>query len=172
VVPRCTLSGPALYAFAMLLHRRLAGGEGFVKTCARRISLLRAFRPEVLKTAPAPRCIEPPPGPGAFFRRLMRYSSAHLAAGLFHTWHRRVLTMDILLVATLLGCLVFWPLGALAIVLGLGRLARTISLRSANVAPRNPWRPDRLVRVLWLLLLADVAVWGGLARWWAGYEDH
>lgn len=102
------------------------------------------------------------PSPLLFFRRLLRYSSAHVAAGLFHTWHGRILAMNVAFLALLLGA-VYLPLLALpAALLVLARLLKTVRARRWNVIPRSPWRPDRLLRVALLLLLADLAVWGGL----------
>ncbi len=178
VPPRCPLTGARPPSTAsMLLHRNTWQAVGGFREDLRAAEDLLFF--EAISALGVSQMVAPgatvywsmAPGPGAFFRRLLRYSSAHLAAGLFRTWHRRVLMMDVALLATLLGSLVFWPFVALPVALGLVRLARTVSRRTANVTPRNPWRPDRLARVLWLLLLADLAVWGGLARLWVGEGD-
>lgn len=106
--------------------------------------------------------------PSAVFRRFRLYSRYHLAAGLFRTWHLRVLAMDVgalILVALAVGGflrgapLAWGALGAL--MLGAGaRVLRTVSRRRANI-DAAPFRLDRLLRVSWLLLLADAAAWAG-----------
>lgn len=109
-----------------------------------------------------------PRTPAAVFRRFRLYSRYHLAAGLFRTWHLRVMAMDVgamILVAIAVAALrtgspLAWvALGAL--ILGAGaRVLRTVSRRRSNI-DSAPFRPDRLLRVAWLLLLADAAAWAG-----------
>jgi glycosyltransferase involved in cell wall biosynthesis len=101
------------------------------------------------------------PSPRAAFRRLRLYSRHHAAAGLWGTWHRRVLAMDVVAMA-LAAVMPVWPLaGALLGVGAIARLLRTVARRRRNV-PGSAFRPDRLVRVAWLLVLGDVAAWLGL----------
>jgi Glycosyl transferase family 2 len=110
-----------------------------------------------------------PPGPGGVFRRFRLYSAHHLAAGLSRTWHRRVMTMDaIALLLAISGIVV--PIVLVVLALGaMARVVKTVHGRAANIAPASPWRPDRLLRVALLLLLADVAAWAGaLDHWRAG----
>ena len=106
-------------------------------------------------------------GPLGFFRRLLRYSAAHLDAGLYRTWHFRVATMDVAFALSILGGMKWPPLAGLAVALALARLVRTIATRRGNIAPRFPASPAGVARVGLLLLLSDLAVWGGLlGRLW------
>ena len=70
--------------------------------------------------------------------------------------------MDLTLVA-LLACGLAWPwtVGP-ALALAAARLFVTVRKRRGNVSALNPYRPDRLARVAFLLLLADAAAWAGL----------
>jgi glycosyltransferase involved in cell wall biosynthesis len=109
-------------------------------------------------------------GPQAVFRRFRLYSGHHLAAGLYRSWHLRVLAMDIG-AGVLTGAGYFWRW--LLVVLGAGALARvlrTILPRRANIAGARPFRPDRVVRVAWLLFLADLAMWLGALDYIVGHE--
>jgi hypothetical protein len=103
----------------------------------------------------------------AFFRRLWMYSSHHLASGLGATWHRRVMTMDLIgLALAVLG--LRWPTPAMLLVLAFaGRVLATAARRRGNVTV-FAFRPDRLVRVGILLLLADLATWLGALDHWRG----
>lgn len=102
------------------------------------------------------------PTPGAVFRRLRVYSAHHLAAGLSGTWHLRVMLMDVAALVLTLACF-FWPPAALLLVAGVvARVARTIRRGRSNVPAASALRPDRLVRVAALLLLADLAAGAGL----------
>jgi glycosyltransferase involved in cell wall biosynthesis len=99
--------------------------------------------------------------PAGVFRRLRLYSRHHLLAGLFRTWHRRVLAMDAAALALIAGSLA-WPWLLLPLGLGiLTRLLRTVWSRR-GAAPGGAFRPDRLLRVGVLLAIADVAAWAGL----------
>lgn len=100
-------------------------------------------------------------GPGGVWRRFRLYSAHHLAAGLYETWHLRVMAMDLAALG-LLGAAAVWtaaiPLLGLAV---LTRLLLTVARRRNNVPNRRAFRPDRLLRVALLLLLADAAMWVG-----------
>lgn len=110
------------------------------------------------------------PGPAAVFRRFRLYSAHHLAAGLFGSWHARVMAMDG--AALLLGTVgVVWSPSLLALAVGaIARIARSASRRRGNIGDRMPFRPDRLFRVALLLLLADVATWVGVLDYALGRE--
>ena len=100
-------------------------------------------------------------GPRGVWRRLRLYSAHHLAAGLYQSWHLRVVSMDLAALG-LLGAAAVWP--AAIPLLGLAVLARlllTVAGRRTNVPNRQAFRPDRLLRVTLLLLLADAAMWMG-----------
>jgi glycosyltransferase involved in cell wall biosynthesis len=107
-------------------------------------------------------------GPWAAFRRLCLYSQHHVRAGLFRTWHLRVMAMDL---AALLAVAVL-PLAAgatLAVAALVGRTVATAWRRRTNVPGGTRPTPTLLLRVAVLLLLADIAVWwgalgGGLQR--------
>jgi glycosyltransferase involved in cell wall biosynthesis len=114
-----------------------------------------------------------PPGPRVAFRRFRLYSAHHVAAGFFRTWHLRVMAMDVVALAVLAAGLVRPSLLLVLLAGALGRLARTVWVRRANIAPEDAFRPDRLLRVAWLLLIGDVAMWAGVidylrARWFLG----
>jgi glycosyltransferase involved in cell wall biosynthesis len=100
-------------------------------------------------------------GPRGVWRRFRLYSAHHLAAGLYETWHLRVMAMDLVALG-LLGATAVWsitiPLLGLTV---LARLLLTVARRRNNVPHRQAFRPDRLLRVALLLLLADAAMWMG-----------
>jgi glycosyltransferase involved in cell wall biosynthesis len=101
------------------------------------------------------------PGPIGAFRRLALYSQHHLRAGLFRTWHLRVLSMD--LVALFLLWAFPLPEGAAMFLAALaGRAFLTAWKRRENVPGPRPLTLLRLVRVAVLLALADIAVWLGV----------
>jgi hypothetical protein len=102
-----------------------------------------------------------PAGPRGVFRRFRLYSAHHLAAGMSRTWHRRVMTMDGAAVVLALGAVVVPNVLVLLVLGAIARVLKTVLTRAGNIAPASPWRPDRLARVAWLLLLADVATWAG-----------
>jgi glycosyltransferase involved in cell wall biosynthesis len=116
------------------------------------------------RVARAPRAIvrwRLSPGPIAAFRRLSLYSRHHLRAGLFRTWHLRVLSMD------LVALLLLWALplseGVAALLAALaGRTILTAWKRRENVPGPRPLTPLRLVRVAVLIVLADIAAWLGV----------
>lgn len=103
-------------------------------------------------------------GPMAVFRRLRLYSAHHLAAGLWRTWHGRVLAMDVVAVA-LAGASWLWPAaGAVLLAGALARLLKTVAVRRSSapgVSGLGAFRPDRLARAGFLLLVADAATWAG-----------
>jgi glycosyltransferase involved in cell wall biosynthesis len=107
-------------------------------------------------------------GPGAVFRRFRLYSAHHLAAGLFRTWHLRVMSMDC--AALLLGAATaLWPPFFLLLCAGgLARLLRTVALRRFHLEGGQAFRPDRLLRVALLLCIADAATWFGALDYLAG----
>jgi len=111
-----------------------------------------------------------PRGPAGVFRRFRLYSAHHLAAGLFSTWHSRVMMMDG--VGAVVGVAsIFWPV--LCFVLGgavLARLLRTVARRRSNIGGVHPFRPVRLLRVGVLLLVADAAMWLGALDYALGRE--
>jgi len=102
-----------------------------------------------------------PKGPGAVFKRFRSYSAHHLAAGLFTTWHLRVMLIDSAFVMLGVASLLHPVFGLGFVGLGSARVLRTVARRAWNVSLR-PYRPDRLLRVTFLLLVADVACWLGL----------
>jgi glycosyltransferase involved in cell wall biosynthesis len=110
------------------------------------------------------------PGPRAVFRRFRLYSAHHLAAGLFRTWHLRVMVMDgaaILLAATT----TLWPLSFLLLCAGgLARLLHTVARRRFHLEGGPAFRPDRLLRVALLLCVADAATWMGALDYLLGRE--
>jgi glycosyltransferase involved in cell wall biosynthesis len=109
-------------------------------------------------------------GPRGVWRRLRLYSAHHLAAGLFRTWHLRVMAMD-LVAAGLLGAAILWPASIFVVCLGAAaRLLRTVARRRHNVPGRWAFRPDRLCRVALLLMLADTATWAGALDYALGRE--
>jgi len=101
-----------------------------------------------------------PSGPRAMFARFRLYSAHHLAAGLGHTWHHRVMAMDLAGLALVLFSLAWPPVLLLALAGGAGRVLRTVWTRRCNV-DHAPLRPDRLLRVALLIGLSDVAMWAG-----------
>ncbi|HKC12253.1 MAG TPA: glycosyltransferase [Vicinamibacteria bacterium] len=101
------------------------------------------------------------PGPIAAFRRLSLYSRHHLRAGLFRTWHLRVLSMD--LAALFLLWVLPRPEGMAALLAAIaGRTFLTAWKRRDNVPGPRPLTPLRLVRVAVLIALADIAAWLGV----------
>jgi glycosyltransferase involved in cell wall biosynthesis len=106
--------------------------------------------------------------PREVLRRLRLYSRHHAAAGLAHTWHHRVMAMDVAGL-TLLGAGVVWPpAAALAGLAALARVLRTVFTRRRALPGAGAWRPDRLARAAWLLCLADAAAWLGYLDWKRG----
>jgi glycosyltransferase involved in cell wall biosynthesis len=110
------------------------------------------------------------PNPSAVFRRFRLYSAHHLAAGLFRTWHLRVMMMDG--VALLLGATTtFWPPSFLLLCAGgVGRVLHTVARRRFHLEGEPAFRPDRLLRVAFLLCLADAATWIGALDYLMGRE--
>jgi glycosyltransferase involved in cell wall biosynthesis len=106
------------------------------------------------------------PGPLGVFRRLRLYSAYHLAAGLGRTWHHRVFAMDLgFLVLAVAGAWLRPAWLALAVLLT-ARLVKTILGRRGSAEGRFAFRPDRVLRVAWLLVVADAATWvGAFGRW-------
>ena len=109
-------------------------------------------------------------GPLAVYRRFRLYSAHHLAAGLFRTWHLKVMSMDCIALAllTLVGVSPFFLIPLLSGMVA--RLLRTVARRRHNVSGRWPFRPDRLLRVAGLLALADAATWLGALDYAIGRE--
>jgi glycosyltransferase involved in cell wall biosynthesis len=109
-------------------------------------------------------------GPGAVFRRFRLYSAHHLAAGLFRTWHLRVMVMDG--AGALLGAAtIFWPPSFLLLCAGgLARLLQTVARRRFHLEGGPAFRPDRLLRVALLLCVADAATWMGALDYLSGRE--
>jgi glycosyltransferase involved in cell wall biosynthesis len=111
-----------------------------------------------------------PPGPKGAWRRFRLYSAHHLAAGLYRTWHLRVMSMDLAALG-LLGVAVVWPPSMVLLVAGgTARLLRTVQRRRLNIPDGHAFRPDRLCRVALLLLLADAAAWVGAVDYVLGRE--
>jgi len=111
-------------------------------------------------------------GPRAVWRRFRLYSAHHLAAGLYRTWHLRVMSMDLAGLA-LLGASWFWPPSILVLGLGgIARLLRMVAKRRWNIPDGRPFRLDRLLRVAFLLVLADAATWAGALDFAAGREPR
>jgi glycosyltransferase involved in cell wall biosynthesis len=108
-------------------------------------------------------------GPGGVFRRFRLYSAHHLAAGLFRTWHLRVMAMDGAGLALVAICVLWPPVFAVLVAAVLGRLLRTVARRRKNVQSGS-FRLDRLLRVSLLLLLADAALWLGAFDYVTGRE--
>lgn len=109
-------------------------------------------------------------GPAGVWKRFRLYSAHHLAAGLFRTWHLRVMSMSLVALG-LLGAAAVSP--AAIPLLGLAVVARlllTVAGRRRNVPTRQAFRPDRLLRVAFLLLLADAAMWMGAVDRFVGRE--
>jgi glycosyltransferase involved in cell wall biosynthesis len=102
-------------------------------------------------------------GPAAAFKRLVAYSEHHLRAGLFATWHRRVMLMDLFAVAAIALLPLVPALGLVSLLFG-ARAFLTAWRRRGNVAGARPLRPSRLAGVAFLLILADVAVWLGALK--------
>jgi hypothetical protein len=125
-----------------------------------------------VRSVRAPRAVvtwQLPSSPGMVFRRFRLYSTHHLAAGLGRTWHLRVMLMDLTGFALLVGAL-FTPVALLAFAgLVLARAAKAVWTRHANISPRFAFRPDRLVRVLLLLFVCDLALWAGLLDYARGH---
>lgn len=110
------------------------------------------------------------PGPGGVWRRFRLYSAHHLAAGLHRTWHVRVMSMDLVGLGLLVAA-AFWSPSILLLGLGaMARLLRTVATRRHNIADGRPFRLDRLLRVAFLLLLADAATWAGAIDFALGRE--
>lgn len=102
------------------------------------------------------------PSVAAFYRRLRTYSQHHARSGLWATWHLRVAVMD--LVALCLAAVAArWP-PALALVgaATILRLGKSIQDRRGNVATTR-LHASSVVRAAVLLVLADLAMWSGLA---------
>jgi glycosyltransferase involved in cell wall biosynthesis len=106
--------------------------------------------------------------PAAVFRRLRLYSAHHLAAGLGRTWHHRVFAMDLVFLALAVAGFRWWLAWTLFVVGALARVAKTILGRRGNAEGRFAFRPDRVARVAWLLLVADTATWAGAWDWTRG----
>jgi hypothetical protein len=70
--------------------------------------------------------------------------------------------MDLAGLGLALGGRLWAPLFGLAAAAALARLLRTVERRRGNAPASNPFRPLRLARVAWLLILADAATWAGL----------
>jgi len=176
LAPRDPLTGEAAPVIASaLVHRsawRKAGRFPEHLRAAEDLLFLRRLAATGLLSAQSPDAVVSwtlPGSPGAVFRRFRLYSRHHLAAGLFQTWHLRVMAMDAaaLLVAVLAVCafaagsaFAWLPIvGALAAG-AVTRLLRTVARRQAYVEG-EAFRLDRLLRVAWLLCLADAATWAG-----------
>jgi glycosyltransferase involved in cell wall biosynthesis len=105
------------------------------------------------------------PSPVAFFRRLRSYSRHHVRAGLFRTWHARVMVMDLVLGGLcVLALATRWVL-PVVVGLAIARVLATVGKRRHNVPSTAVYRIDRLMRVAILLALADAAVWTGAVDW-------
>lgn len=128
----------------------------------------RALEAVPVRLARAPRAVvvwRLAPGPLAAFRRLRLYSTHHLRAGLFRTWHLRVMAMDAAALALVVAS--FFAPGAVIPLLLAGsvRVLRTANRRKHNLPEPHPLRATRLARVAFLLMLADAAVWLGAFSW-------
>lgn len=108
------------------------------------------------------------PSPGAVFRRLRLYSAHHVAAGLARTWHHRVFAMDAVFLLLALAAPWWWPAGLFLGLAFAARVVKTIAGRRGNADGRFPFRPDRVLRVAWLLVVADAATWAGALDCWRG----
>lgn len=153
---------------SMLVHRDAwarAGGFPEDLRAAEDLVFFERLREAGVHFAWAPAAVvrwEMSAGPLSFFRRLRLYSAHHSLAGLSHTWHRRVLLMDVVGVGLLAVGPWMHAAWVAAGIGGLGRLLSTVWKRRGNVDGRNGFRPDRLARVAFLLVLADLATWAGL----------
>ncbi len=111
-------------------------------------------------------------GPRAVFRRFRTDPAHHLAAGLWRRWHARVVAMDAAALVLLALGLRWWPFALACLLCAMVRVLRTASMRAANVGEGHPYRPGPLLRVAWLLTVADVAMWLGMLDYWAGREPR
>src|SRR5262249_13130313 len=102
------------------------------------------------------------PGPRAVFRRFRTYSAHHLEAGLGRRWHARVVTMDLAALSLLVLGLRWWPSAAAGVLGAVAQVLRTVFLRAGYVEDGRAFTPLRVLRVAWLLAVADVAMWLGL----------
>ena len=95
------------------------------------------------------------------FRRLRLYSTHHLAAGLWRTWHLRVFIMDLVALILFIVAVVWPPMAIVLLISVTARVFRSAYERRLNVSDGQAFRPDRLLRVAVLLFVADLAAWIG-----------
>jgi hypothetical protein len=169
--PDPTLGLRPPFIASSLLHKRAWESVGGFPEDLRAAEDLLFFRALESARIPMVRCPGAvvlwrlPTGPIGVFRRFWLYSSHHLRAGMFRTWHLRVMTMDCA-AAGLIVAGIYKPLLLGLLLLGaLARLLRTVGRRRKNIQ-RAAFRPDRLIRVGYLLLVADVALWAGAFDYW------
>lgn len=150
-----------------LIHRsawREVGGFREDLRAAEDLLFFRAVDRAGITTVRAPRAVVwwmLPSGPRAIFRRLRLYSFHHLQAGLFKTWHRRVLLMDLAAAGLALAAL-YWPPLMLGVLVALvARIARSIVQHRLSLPGTAVIHADRLARAGVLILLADLAAWAG-----------
>jgi glycosyltransferase involved in cell wall biosynthesis len=152
---------------SLLLHRSAwhsLGGFPDHLRAAEDLAFFERLKVSALPVAYTPKAVvywTLPASLGQFFKRLRLYSAHHLRAGLFRTWHFRVMAMDLAGVG-LFALATAWPgLALLAVILGGARVLGTVRRRRHNAPGINVFRPDRLTRVVVLLGLADAATWAG-----------
>ena len=124
----------------------------------------RALDEGAVRSTRAPRAVVTwrlAPGPLAAFRRLRLYSEHHIRSGLAHTWHWRVMAMDVAGVG-LLAAAPFFP-AVLVLLLGAvtARVVLTAYRRRTNLSDPLFLTLPLLLRVALLLFLADAAAWLG-----------
>jgi hypothetical protein len=106
------------------------------------------------------------------FRRFATYSRSNMMAGLGREWQLKVIRLYVVLAALLLTGLWVWPvLLLLPPVLLLLRAEKHVWLWYRTKAPRRVWRelpnPRRVLTVVWITVVIDIATLCGWWRWTA-----
>lgn len=165
--PRTGLHGPSVAS--LLIRRRLWAQVGGFREDLRAAEdhlFFAALAAAGARSAWAPRAVvhwRMSPGPAMACRRLVSYAEHHIRAGLFRTWHRRVMAMHAAAIVLLAGLPFAVALGTLSVLLA-ARTTVTAWRRRANLCEPAPLTASRLFGVAFLILAADVAVWLGAVR--------
>src|SRR5262249_44335124 len=132
---------------------------------------LEAVRRDGCRTAAAPEARvtwEVPATLPGTWRRFASYSRHNLIAGRGRYWHggvARLYAGAALIVAA--GALLTPALWGLLPVAAAARAARSIAGRRSGSGVRQPWRPDRILGVMGMQFLLDMATFWGSLVWLA-----
>lgn len=161
-------------ASALLHHSAWAAVGGFPEDLRSGEDLL-FFR--ALKAAQVPRANcdtavvawQLSPNTISTFRRFTAYSRSNLKAGLGREWQLNVVRLYLLFIILVLAGLWFWPLLLVPPLLYLLRVAKRIyrwyQIKEPTRITRALLSPRRVVTVMWIQLIIDLATLVGLAQW-------